>query len=204
MDARFCDELPFAFSWLVDEPMTRTSHALMADGRVWLVDPVEWGPALERIDELGIPAAVVQLLDRHNRDCSSLAARLEIPHLVTPASVPDAPFLSVAVRSSKYWREVALWWPATRTLVVAEALGSNAFFRAAGERVGVQLLLRVAPPRVLGEFEPEHLLLGHGEGIHGPEATTALRTALETSRRRLPRALLRAPALAVDALRRRR
>jgi hypothetical protein len=204
MNARFCDELPFAFSWLVEEPITRTSHALAAAGRVWLVDPVEWAPALERVGQLGAPAAVVQLLDRHNRDCASLAARLGIPHLVTPASVPDAPFLGIAVRRSRYWRESALWWPATRTLVVAEALGTNAFFRTADELLGVHLLLRLTPPRMFCAYEPDHLLVGHGAGVHGPEAAAALHTALETSRHRLPSALLRAPAFAVDALRRRR
>ena len=39
------------------------------------------------------------------------------------------------------------------------------------------------------ELEPEHILCGHGAGVHGPAATVALREALETSRRRLPRAL---------------
>ena len=201
---RFCDELPFAFSWLVDEPLTRTAHALSAEGRVWLIDPVDWAPALERIEDLGTPEAVVQLLDRHRRDCASLADRLGVPHVVVPADVPDSPFTCVPVKASRHWRETALWWPETRTLVVAEALGTNPFFRSGSEPVGVHLLQRLSPPRMLGDLAPEHLLVGHGEGIHGPGAQTALRTALAGSRRRLPRALLRAPSLAVDAVRRRR
>ncbi len=36
------------FSWIVAEPMTRTSHALAAEGKVWLVDPVDWPKAIER------------------------------------------------------------------------------------------------------------------------------------------------------------
>ncbi len=34
---RFCDEQEFGFGWLDDdERMRRTSHALVADGGVWL------------------------------------------------------------------------------------------------------------------------------------------------------------------------
>jgi hypothetical protein len=206
MAVRLCDDRGgLGFSWIVDEPMTRTSHALTADGRVWLVDPVRHEPALERAAGLGSPEAVIQLLDRHNRDCAALAAELGIPHLTTPDSLPDAPFEPVVVRDARRWRERALWWPAERTLVVAEAIGTNPFFRAGADRAGVHLLLRLTPPRAsLGHFEPEHLLVGHGEGLHGAEAAEALRAALAHSRTGLPRLALRAPALALDALRRRR
>ena len=65
--------------------------------------------------------------------------------------------------------------------------------------------MRLSPPReALGRFEPEHLLVGHGEGIHGPEATEALRQALATARTGLLHLLPRIPAFAVDAARRRR
>jgi hypothetical protein len=65
--------------------------------------------------------------------------------------------------------------------------------------------MRFSPPReALSRFEPEHLLVGHGEGIHGPEATEALRQALSTARTGLLRLLPRIPAFAVDAARRRR
>jgi hypothetical protein len=192
------------FSWIVEEPMTRTSHALAVDGRVWLVDPVRFEPALDRALGLGRPAAVLQLLDRHNRDCACVAADLAVPHLVAPDAVPDSPFEVIPVRRTRRWRETALWWPAERTLVVAEAIGTNPFFTAGGDAAGVHLLLRLSPPRdALGGLEPEHLLVGHGRGVHGPAATDALREALARSRSRLPRVVLRVPALAVDALRRR-
>ena len=48
MTFRFYDETAFGFSWIADEPMTRTSHALVGGGRVWLVDPVDWPEAIER------------------------------------------------------------------------------------------------------------------------------------------------------------
>ena len=185
--------------------MTRTSHVLAAGGRVWLVDPVRHEPALSRARELGEPAAVLQLLDRHNRDCAAVARELGVPHIVTPEALPGTPFDPVTVRESRRWRERALWWGEQRTLVVAEAVGANRFFRAGDDRVGVHLLLRLAPPRdALARFEPVHLLLGHGEGLHGPEAAAGLRAALAGSRTGLPRLALRLPALALDARRRRR
>ena len=201
-----CDDRGAAgFSWIVDEPATRTSHALADDGRVWIVDPVRHDEALERVSALGRPAAVVQLLDRHNRDCASVAAELGVQHLVVPDTIPDSPFEAVALTRNRGWRETALWWPATRTLVIAEALGTNRFFATGQEAVGVHLLLRLTPPREpLGSFAPEHLLVGHGQGIHGPAATAALRNALAHSRRGLPRLLLSVPGFAVDAYRRRR
>jgi hypothetical protein len=204
VNARFCDELPFAFSWLVEEPATRTSHALVTDGRAWLVDPVDWAPALERLLALGRPAAVVQLLDRHRRDCAEVAERFGVPHLVVPDAVDGSPFTCIAVMRTRGWRETALWWPERRTLVVAEAIGTNRFFRAGDERAGVHVLLRVMPPRQLAAFDPEHLLVGHGEGVHGPAAATAMREAVARARTRLPRALVQAPAYALDALRHRR
>jgi hypothetical protein len=180
---RYSDDLGAAgFSWIVEEPMTRTSHALAAGGQVWLVDPVLWPEALERATALGAPAGVVQLLDRHNRDSAQVAQQLGVPHLVVPADLPGTPFEVIEVKRARRWQEIALWWPEPRTLVVAEALGTNAFFPVGHDRVGVHGLLKPAPPRFLARYEPEHLLVGHGEGVHGPEATAAVRQALGRSR----------------------
>lgn len=206
MEIRFCDDRAArGFSWIGDEPATRTSHALASDGRVWLVDPIRHEPALERAGALGEPVAVVQLLDRHNRDCAAVARTLGVPHLVVPDALPDTPFDVIGVRRTKRWREVALWWQAERTLVVAEAIGTNGFYAPPGHAAGVHLLLRVNPPRdPLGAFAPDHLLVGHGEGLHGDAAASGLRDALDHARSGLPRIALRVPALALDAARRRR
>ncbi len=194
MRFRFCDDLgAHGFGWIVDEAMTRTSHALAADGKVWLVDALDWPEAIERARALGEPAGVVQLLDRHDRDCAALASRLGVPHVVAPDEIPGSPFACIPVMRRKRWRESALWRLDVRTLVTADALGTNRSYTGGKAQVGVHLFLRLTPPSALGTFEPEHLLVGHGEGVHGAAATDALRDALRTSRRRLPGVVLRLP-----------
>ena len=183
MTIRFCDDLGrHGFSWIVEEPMTRTSHALATADGVWLVDPVDWPEAIERASALGPPAAVIQLLDRHNRDAAAVAERLGVPHLVVPTVLPGSPFEVVEIRRTKRWQEIALWWPAPQILVVAEAVATNRFFPIGRDLAGVHPVLRLTPPRQLQAYAPEHLLVGHGEGIHGPDATTGLRQALSRSR----------------------
>ena len=51
--------------------------------------------------------------------------------------------------------------------------------RASGERLAVHPALRLFPSRrQLGGLEIEHVLVGHGEGIHGEAGAPALREAL--------------------------
>jgi hypothetical protein len=191
---RFCDDRgPAGFGWVASDAGTRTSHALAADGKVWLVDPLDWPEAIERARTLGEPAGVIQLLDRHKRDCANLAERLAVPHLVVPDDLRGSPFEPVPVLRRRWWRESALWWPEARTLVVAEALGTNRFFTAGRAPVGVHVALRLTPPKVLGRYRPERLLTGHGEGLEGPETADRISGALARSRRDLPGVLLRLP-----------
>jgi hypothetical protein len=187
---RFCDELAFAFGWVDDEDrIRRAAHALVDDdGGVWLVDPLEWPDALARVVERGPARGVIQLLDRHARDGAAISERLGVPlHVVPrePLAGIGFRFLNVARRA---WNEVALWWPERRTLVAADVLGTVAYFRAPTEPIGVHPLLRVWPPRELRRVYPEHILCGHGEGVH-VDATRALHSALRTARRRLPAAV---------------
>jgi hypothetical protein len=185
----FCDEIDGGFGWQVDERMQRTSHALAAHDGVWIFDPIAWGPALERIAELGTPAGVVQLLDRHKRDCAEVAAHFGIPHYAVPVQgIPASGLEVITVAASRFWTESAVWVPYRQALVCADALGTAPYFRAGNEPLAVHPLLRLKPPRVLGRYEPQHVLCGHGAGVHGPDAAEALREALRTSRRRLPRA----------------
>ena len=193
MKLRFCDEFDHGVGWLAeDELLQRTSHAVLAAGRVWVTDAL-YGPGIEeRIRALGEPAGVIQLLDRHSRDCGAVARRLGVPLHVTPfGGVPNAPFEVIAVSRMRLGREVALYFSQERVLVCGDALGSVGYFRAGREPFGVHPLLRLMPPRrAFGGLEPEHLLFGHGEGVHGAEAGQALHEALATARRRLPQAWL--------------
>ena len=189
------DEQPSSLSWVLDEMLTRTSHALLADGRVWLVDPVDAGDGVERATAMGTPAGVLQLLDRHDRDCAAVAARLGVPHLRLPDAIPGSPFEVIPVLNWPRWREIALWWPAERTLVVAEAVGTTPLHTVGTGPAGVHPLLRLLPPRALRGRAPLHLLVGHGAGVHGPGAARALEHAFGRSVRDLPRVLAMLPKL---------
>ena len=178
--------------WVEDEFMERCSHALVADGRTWLVDPVD-NP---RVNELSNVAGVIQLLDRHNRDCAQLAHRFGVPHHVVPLERIGA-FEFIPIKQSRRWREVALWWPERATLVCADVLGTADYYRAGDERLAVHPWLRLRPPSL--DVHPQAVLCGHGQGIYD-NAEPALREALRTSRRRAPKQLLSA----VRAWRRRR
>jgi hypothetical protein len=191
MDVDVCDELEFAVGWQAREAMARTGHALAVAGRVWLIDPVDGEGVEERVRTLGEPAGVIQLLDRHARDSVALAGRFGVPHHVVPVGpLPGVPFEFLPVVDRRYWRESALWWPGRRVLVCADALGTIGYFRAAGEAIGVHPLLRFFPPRWLADLEPEHVLCGHGAGLHGPGTAEEVRRSLARARRRLPAALL--------------
>ncbi len=186
------EEHPLGLTWVVEEPMRRASHALVAGERVWIVDPVdaEGAPDLAAIGE---PAAVLQLLDRHNRDCAAVAARLGVPHLVVPDSVPGSPFEAIAAVRVPKWRETALWWPDRSALVVAEVLGTNRMYTGGGAPLGMHLFLRPFAPGALRGRRPEHLLVGHGAPLHGAAVGDQIEAAHARARRDLPRVLRALP-----------
>ena len=188
-----CDESDAGFGWISADPgwMGRAAHALLVGGGVWLVDPVDFDGLDDRIGSLGSPRAVLQLFGRHERDCGSLSARLGVPLLVSPETVPGTPFEAIRIKGPGGWRETALWWPERRTLIVSEALGTIRFFCAPGRPLGVHPVLRLLrPPSALLRFDPEHILVGHGRGLHD-SAADALRSALHGARRELPALLPR-------------
>jgi len=174
--------------------MVRSAHALRSEDRVWLVDPFDDGPALAEAESLGTIAGVFQLLDRHNRDCETIADRSGVPLLRLPAAAPDSPFEVVPVLSRWGWHEVALWWERERALVVAEAIGTAPPF-ALGRRAGVHPLLRLTPPRSqLAPYRPSILLVGHGATVE-TDAASALDDALGHSRADIPRLVTSLPNL---------
>jgi len=181
-------------TWIDTGMMVRTAHALRNEDRVWLIDPFDDRQALRAVASLGRPAGVVQLLDRHNRDCEALATRLGVPLLRLPDHLPDTPFEVVPILSHARWKEVALWWAQARALIVAEAIGTAPPF-ALGRRAGVHPLLRLTPPRAqLSSYRPELLLVGHGRTLESG-AAAALDDALAHSRSDIPRLLTQLPRL---------
>lgn len=168
--------------------MHRASHALVVGEDVWIVDPVEGEGVRERIAALGTPRGVLQLLDRHGRDCAPMAAALDVPLYCTPiAAIAGAPCDVVGVRSGRGWQESALWWPARRALVVAEALGTAPYFLTPGQRIGPHPFMRLFPPRALVGFDARHVLVGHGNPVHAPDAGRLADEAIGCARSSSPR-----------------
>lgn len=170
--------------------MQRAGHAVLADGGVWLIDPPDGDGLDEVVAELGPPAGVLQLLDRHPRDCAAIADRLGVPLHRVPLDGAVLPFEVVPMWHLPLWKEDALWLPAERVLVVAEALVGAPDFAAPGETVGVHPARRLLPPAGLRRFAPDTLLLGHGPALHGDAARAAMDDALRGARRRIPRLAL--------------
>jgi hypothetical protein len=183
------DRLPWAVTWTAREPMERSAHALAADGRVWLVDPMADDAALRAAEALGEVVGVLQLLDRHPRDCVSLARRYGVPHLRLPEQLPGSPFEVRRVVWLPGWREVGLWWREHQAFVVPEAVGTASYFAVGGGALGMHFMLRAKPPGLLRKLAPQALLVGHGPALH-ENAAPALREALARSRRDIPRATL--------------
>jgi hypothetical protein len=87
------------------------------------------------------------------------------------------------------WTEAVCWREHDRTLYVPESLGTADVFLVGDERLGVIFYARLFPPRdALAGFDPDRVLVGHGDGVF-EDATAALADALAGSRRRFPRAL---------------
>jgi hypothetical protein len=187
------EAVPWAVSFTVtNEPLQRTWHALADEGRVWLVDPVDDEATRAKAEALGEVAGVIQLLDRHTRSGPGLAEHYGVPLHALPAPGPVAgtPFEAFSLVAMPGWKEVGLWWSRHRALVVPEAVGTVPYF-AVGRRVGVHPFLRALPPgKPLRRHEPDHLLPGHGPPLH-EDAASAIREALGSSRRDIPKALAR-------------
>lgn len=193
-------------SWIADpdETMQRASHALLCDGELWVIDPVDGDGVDDLLSEYGPVAGVVVALDRHRRDAAAIANRHDVAvwlpdwfeglaeEIDAPidrfgATLADTDIESHVVTRSRFWQEIALFDPSSETLVVPESVGTAPYFRVGSERVGVHPVRRLRPPRSrLREFDPTRILVGHGAGIE-TDAGAALRDALDGSLRRTPR-----------------
>lgn len=191
-------------TWIAhpDEAMERASHALVVQDGVWVVDPVDATGLDDRLAALGTVAGVVVLLDRHTRDAGDIATRHDVPVVVPDwmdgiaddidatvetfgTTVADT-YSVYPLATSRFWQEAALYDEDSGTLVVPETVGTASFFRTGSERLGVHPVKRLRPPRRLREFDPDRVLVGHGEPVTDG-AAAALRDALHGARRRAPR-----------------
>ena len=210
-DLHEIDRFDRGVGWIAypEETMERASHALAVPNEesdtddVWVVDPVD-APGLDALlAEFGEVAGVVCALDRHKRDCATLATRhdvaVHVPEwmngVATEIDAPverfgrrlaDTGFEAIRIRNSAVppWQEVGLF--DGETLVVPESLGTASYFRGDRERLGVHPMLRLTPPsEPLSGLNPERVLVGHGVGVLD-DAPTAIERALADSRRKAP------------------
>jgi len=209
---RETDRFDGGVGWIAhpDERMQRASHALVADGDVWVVDPVDVPGLDDLLAEFGTVRGVVLLLDRHKRDCAAVAARHDVSvwipaffdsvanDIAAPVErfrhdLPDSGFAVHELVNSRLWQEALLYDRERGILVVPETVGTTEYFLTSKERLGVHPMLRLKPPSSLTRFSPERILVGHGEGIH-EDATGALEEAVQGSQ-------MRTPALVVKTVR---
>lgn len=192
-----------SFTWIAhpDEWMERASAALVVTDATYLVDPVDT-PHLDGWLE-GLPPVrgVVRLLNRHGRDADTVARRLGVELIVAYDAVgtvhPDLVVIPVA--DCPGWREAAVWIPGRRVLVIAETLGTVAYFHARdGDRLGMHPVIRALPPRAaFAGLDPVAIAPGHGPPLIAGDAGSLMHRVLGAARRDLPRAWWHAATLGI-------
>jgi hypothetical protein len=173
-----------------------------SDSDVWVVDPVDVPGLDDLLADLGTVRGVVLLLDRHKRDGAAVANRHDVPvwlpdffdgvadDIEAPVErfrhdLADSGFAVHEVINSRLWQEALLFDRERGILMVPEAVGTTDYFLAGDERLGVHPMLRLKPPSSLTRLDPEHVLVGHGEGIH-VDAAEAVEDAIQGSQARTP------------------
>ena len=117
--------------------MGRAMHALRDGDRTWLIDPFH---AAEFRDA---SANCRRWLESSSCSTATTATASRSPAASTwPCTgshlIPDSGLEVVPVISQRFWREVALWVPATHTLVVAEAVGTAPLFALGARRACIR------------------------------------------------------------------
>jgi len=184
----------------------RTSHAIEdPDGGVWLVDPLDAPGVEDAYADLGEVVGVAVLADYHARDAAAVAERHDVPVTVPTgldraAERVDAPTRRVSDSLAGFelrrvsplgaWTEAVAYRERDGTLYVPDVLSSGTTFTVGDERLGLNVLARLVPPRdAFAGIDPSRVLLGHGRGVFG-DAAAALDDSLANARKRLPRALV--------------
>ncbi|QGA80521.1 hypothetical protein [Candidatus Nanohalobium constans] len=196
--AEFIDEWENGFGWIAkpEENMMRTSHAFVDDG-VYLVDPVDAENLDDKISEFGEVGGIIILFSRHVRDSVELAGRYDCPVYVPEwfereldaevrkisEKVPGTDWEIHTVINSKVSKEAALYHRGTKSLIVADSLGTARHLCGRGEKLGMSPLYRFNPPHKLLDFEPERIFCGHGEGVT-ENATETMKETIRKGRRK--------------------
>ncbi|MBX0304852.1 hypothetical protein [Haloarcula salinisoli] len=207
-DYRVVDRWHRGVGWqaVPEEGGLRTSHAVeVPDGGVWLVDPLDAQGVDAVYADLGQVVGVAVLSDYHARDAAVFAERHDVPVTVPTgldraAEQVDPPVRRVTDSLAGFelrrvsplgtWMETVAYRERDGTLYVPDVLSSGAAFTVGDERLGLNVLARLSPPReTFADIEPDRVLLGHGDGVFG-DASAALDDSLANARRRLPRALV--------------
>ena len=196
-------------SWLAfpEETAVRSSHAVRDDdGGVWVFDPLDAGNVHDALADLGPVAGVAVLSAYHARDAAAFADRYDVPvslprwlsrveaRVDAPVERFDGELAETGFRVREYaplpgWSEAIAYRRADGTLYAPDTLGTAPVFTVEDERLGLYLLQRLVAPKFLLGYDPERILVGHGEGVF-EHAAAALEDAVENGTRRLPRALL--------------
>lgn len=193
---REVNEWTGGISWIAypDERGQRASHALLTEAGIWIVDPVDADGLDERLAQLGEVAGVLIIHDRHTRDASEVARRhdvavhvpdwmnLVLKKLDTPAEsvgsdLPGTNYTIHRLIDTEDWEEAILIDETTNTMIVPEALSTLSSFQVNDNALGVHPALD-EPPRRLMDWNPDRILVGHGNSIHS-EADTKIEEALE-------------------------
>lgn len=189
-----------------DEPGQRTSHALQGADGVWLIDPLDATNLDEIVAPLGEIAGIAVLSRYHARDSGVLANRYDVsvhvpawmngevttidPALTRYTIEPgDSGFRILPSRPFPAWEEVFLFDERSNTLVAPDTFGTCNHWVCGDERLGIFPVRRLQPPTQLLGLEPGRILVGHGDPID-EDAPAALESAIRSSRRRFPRAIL--------------
>jgi len=196
--AEFVDEWENGFGWVArpEENMKRTSHAFVDDG-VYLVDPLDAENLDGKIDELGEVKGIIILFNRHVRDSEKLAEKYDCPIFVPEwfereldvevkkisDKVLGTDWEIHTVVDSRISKEAALYNRESKTLIVADALGTAKHLCGRGEKLGMSPLYRFNPPRKLLDFERERIFCGHGEGIN-EDASKTMKQTIRNGRRK--------------------
>lgn len=194
-------------TWMAhpDAQMQRESHALVADGDVWLVDPLDGGDLDEQLYGVGRVAGVVVLGSEHHRHADRLAARhdvsIHLPEWFEPdAKAFDADVIEftdaladTGVEAIKleegFWQEAGLHHPDRRTLAVSDTFMTALFSSQAG-RVELFPPTRFDPPTdALADLAVDRLLVGHGQPVF-EDARARMDRALAMEYRSTPTAII--------------